>query len=394
MAEKKFGDNKEVHNRLFTDKIKKQKNHFYNNQKKKNNEEKILDLTNVKKVDYLFLNKNGKDIQKNVEKLYNDAKDRIKKKEEDLSTYYEEPYDRENIASESSKCLILEKFVKSFELCLLNLFNVKDNHMANFEQFSSMLFTLGFVKFDQNNKSLIVEDERKNEKQKKKEKSIPRRSVSRGKSESSLDRTFKKVDKELKIIIESWKFLSKDQDKVNTNQILVFLSGILGLYDGEKPEENQAGNTNIKVQKKKFNYYISLDIKDKKAKSVNKDLVHNKLTIKKTILSKSISERDKTKSVNSRSEEKVKKNEILLKKVVPELNLQLYSYSFKVVQYLKFFFRYFYDNRMNYLLHTNRKVKTISQNDDLIFKPKLNNMTIMSAENYRKKCFDVRFYII
>ena len=123
-------------------------------------------------------------------------------------------------------------------------------------------------------------------------------------------------------------------------------------------------------------------------------MVHNKLTIKKTILSKSISERDKTKSVNSRSEEKVKKNEILLKKVVPELNLQLYSYSFKVVQYLKFFFRYFYDNRMNYLLHTNRKVKTISQNDDLIFKPKLNNMTIMSAENYRKKCFDVRFYII
>ena len=42
MAEKKFGDNKEVHNRLFTDKIKKQKNHFYNNQKKRTMKKKYL----------------------------------------------------------------------------------------------------------------------------------------------------------------------------------------------------------------------------------------------------------------------------------------------------------------------------------------------------------------
>ena len=315
----------------------------------------------------------------------------MKKKEEEKTTTYEESYDRENIASESSKYLILEKFVKSFELCLLNLFNVKDNHMANFEQFSSMLFTLGFVKFDQNNKNLIVEDERKSEKLKKKEKSIVKRSVSRGKSESSLDRTFKKVDKELKVIKESWKFLSKDKDKVNTNQILVFLSGILGLYDGEKNEENAILTTNIKLEKNNFKNNISFDKNGSKSKSVTKDLLTNKLTVKKTILSKSLSERDKTKSVNSRSEEKVKKNEILLKKVVPELNLQLYSYSFKFVQYLKFFFRYFYDNRMNYLLHTNRKVKKISHNDDLVFKPKLNMKTLMSAENYRKKCFDVDF---
>ena len=202
---------------------------------------------------------------------------------------------------------------------------------------------------------------------------------------------FKKVDKELKVIKESWKFLSKDKDKVNTNQILVFLSGILGLYDGEKNEENAILTTNIKLEKNNFKNNISFDKNGSKSKSVTKDLLTNKLTVKKTILSKSLSERDKTKSVNSRSEEKVKKNEILLKKVVPELNLQLYSYSFKVVQYLKFFFRYFYDNRMNYLLHTNRKVKKISHNDDLVFKPKLNMKTLMSAENYRKKCFDVDF---
>jgi hypothetical protein len=268
--------------------------------------------------------------------------------------------------------------------------------MANFEQYSSMLYTLGFVKFDPNNRTFKPEEEKKNqkgEKQNVKEtsKSSARKSVSRGKSESSFDRTFKKVDNESRIIKESWKFLSKDQEKVNTNQILVFLSGILGLYDGEKPEEAQT-ITNIETENntKPKNNKISLKYQTK-SNSVNKDRLQNKLAIKKPIHSKSIDERERTKSANSKADEKTKKNEILLKKVVPELNIQQYSYSFKVVQYLKFFFRYFYDNRMNYLLHANRKVKTPVHNEDLVFKPQLTKNTLMSAENYRKKCIDVKY---
>ena len=324
-----------------------------------------------------------------MEKLYTDAKERIKKKNEDLTITFEEPYDRDNIASESSKYIILEKFVKSFELCVLNLFSVKDNHLADFKQYSSMLYTLGFVKFEHLNQNIQITEEKKVDKLDKR--ASLKKSISRGISENSADRIVKKVDKELKIIKESWKFLSKNKDQVNTNQILVFLSGILGLYDGEKPLEiinNIVTNIKLVTNQNIRSKIIKIDDK-KMSKSVNKNLIQNKFqnNLKNKNLSKSINERDLAKSVNSKSEEK-KKNEILLKKVIPELDLTVYSYSFKVVQYLKFFFRHFYDNRMNYLLHENRKMKTASQND-LIFKPKLNTKTLKSAENYRKKCFDV-----
>jgi hypothetical protein len=45
---------------------------------------------------------------------------------------------------------------------------------------------------------------------------------------------------------------------------------------------------------------------------------------------------------------------------------------------------------MNYLLHAKRKLKTPVHNEELVFKPQLNKNTIMSAENYRKKCIDVK----
>jgi len=65
----------------------------------------------------------------------------------------------------------------------------------------------------------------------------------RGKSEKPEERVLKKVDKEYKILSESWKVLAKDQEKINTNLILVFLTGILGLYDGE---ENSKGDKDKK----------------------------------------------------------------------------------------------------------------------------------------------------
>jgi len=46
----------------------------------------------------------------------------------------------------------------------------------------------------------------------------------RGKSEKPEERALKKVDKEYKIISESWKVLAKDHKKINTNLILVFFN--------------------------------------------------------------------------------------------------------------------------------------------------------------------------
>jgi len=68
---------------------------------------------------------------------------------------FEEPYDVDNIASHSSKMLILDKFVKSFEICIFKLFNNKFNQNANFNEFCTILFSLGFVKYDQNNQKEV-----------------------------------------------------------------------------------------------------------------------------------------------------------------------------------------------------------------------------------------------
>jgi len=84
-----------------------------------------------------------------------------------------EIYDLDNIASESSKLLILENFLKNFELSLLNLFKVKDNYNVNFEEYCNMLYTLGFVKYDQNShKELLVKKHKEEEESKKKKKKI------------------------------------------------------------------------------------------------------------------------------------------------------------------------------------------------------------------------------
>jgi len=177
------------------------------------------------------------EIKLEVEKLTKDAEERKKKKEKPARKL-KEIYDLDNIASESSKLLILENFLKNFELSLLNLFKVKDNYNVNFEEYCNMLYTLGFVKFDQNShKELLVKKHKEEEESKKKEENkvnspikkvdnplVIDNNAKRGKSEKPEERALKKVDKEYKIISESWKVLAKDHKKINTNLILVFFN--------------------------------------------------------------------------------------------------------------------------------------------------------------------------
>ena len=239
--------------------------------------------------------------------------------------------------------------------------------MANFDIYSNILHSLGFANYLHNNLKSQVEDEKKED---KKERSFKKLNL-RGKLDSSSDKTFKKVEKELNNIKDSWKFLSKNKEFVNTYQILIFLTGILGLYEGEKPNINIVSTSNSKLK-------IEIIKKNEinKSNTLNETQIKNKFQniLKSKLLTKT----------NSKSPEK----KILIKKIVPELDLNIYSYSFKAVQYLKYFFRYFCDNRTNYLHNMNKKSNVASQSDFNI-KPKLNAKTLKSAENYRQKCFEV-----
>jgi len=161
----------------------------------------------------------------------------------------------------------------------------------------------------------------------------------------------------------------------------------------EKKEEIKASNDNqVNVDQKakvETNNMERNSMKEKnditKKKKENKS-VEKVPPFKSGISKAKVPEREKSTDVN-----KNPSNEILLKKVVPEIDLTIYSFPYKTIQNYKFFFRYFYDNRMNFLLHAKRKgpnPKQVSTKSDLVFKPKLNTKTLKAAENYRKKCFD------
>lgn len=448
LAEKKNGENQEViHERLHKEKIKHNKTHAFNSDnikrkpKHKNKPIEGLDLTNLKR--------DITEIQQNVEKLYQDAKDRKKNKEKP-SLSLKDIYDIDNIASESSKYVFLDSFVKNFEQSVCDLFFVRDNYMLSFDNYVSLLHRLGFIKFDlKKQKELLIkkaqEEEKKNQEAKENSITSPQnnsniqqslikvdKNMKRGKSEKPEDRVYKKVDKEIKVMIDSWVYLvKKGEEKVNTNQVLVFLAGILGLYEGEKPLEE---HINIKVEPKEGNHNkndedvnIDKDNKETTIKIINDNVNPNETnktgsnfkTVTKSKMNKSEDHHEKEKKTgnsknfynslpfncgslhpkykktfkDAKSEEKTKKIEILLKKVVPELDLKIYSFSAKLMNHLKFHFRYFYDNRMNFLLKEKRKFysnKTVAQNE-LVFKPKLNAKTLKSAEEYRRKCIEVKF---
>lgn len=365
------------------------------------------------------------------------------------------PYDIENIASDASKYCFLDAFVKNFEQSVCVLFVVRENYLASYEDYISLLHKLGFIKFDlqkhQNEKNKIQATEvRSNSVEKKKteesklespnmkpvEESQNSSSIKhtiiktetkamlRGKSEKPEDRNYKKISKEIKLINESWIVLKKEnEEKVNTNYILLFLAGILGLYQGtkkdqeekneekkttteatglktedvtktnqlEEKKEGEASPTEKKEEEKKDSHKVSKT--EENAKRSKKDKFVNSNPFNCGVLHQrykksEANELKKTKNSDSKS------NEILLKKVIPDFDLTLYSFSSKKMNRLKFYFRYFFDNRMNFLLKERRKnfsdVKTMNQ-PDLVFKPSLTKKTLKSAENYRKKCLEVSF---
>jgi len=136
LAEKRNGENNEVHQRLHKGNTKHKKvlkvnpENIKRKPKHQKKEEKILDLTNLKK--------DLKEIQTNVDKLYLDAKERKKNKEKPTITL-KDIYDIDNIASESSKYVFLDSFVKNFEQSVCDLFFVRDNYMLSFDDYINLL---------------------------------------------------------------------------------------------------------------------------------------------------------------------------------------------------------------------------------------------------------------
>jgi len=147
--------------------------------------------------------------------------------------------------------------------------------------------------------------------------------------------------RERELTKDCWNTINKENhEKIDSNQILIFLASISGLYDGEE-----------------------------KADDINNN--------------------------NSNPDKNIVDHQIL-KKLIPEINFENYKYPRSTVKQYKITFRELFENRMNFIMEAKKKSyaeKRTYPNQDLVFKPKLDESTNKRAEVYRKKCISViRYY--
>jgi len=276
----------------------------------------------------------------------------------------------DDLTTNSSKIKILENFVRNYEISLLSLFNKKDSLLVCFDEFVLLMANLGFVK--SKNESVELN----------------------GKA----------------LLKDAWKILSNanEEAKVDTNQILIFCSVVLGLYKGEEgsnnvnnelkqeliahPVENKEEKVNTQIEKAqgqaspKDTNIISTKVSPSKKK---RKMPHRFSSVSehKTYFNETGFKLN-VKTIKPEEE----KNKNLLTVVIPELDITKYYYNKKTVKQIKILFRNMYDTRMHFLTEEKRKTRQENQETQQKETTKTPFMPShklrQSADNYRQKIFE------
>lgn len=345
IAKKKLedkGQTKPVHDRLHSEKLNKAKTHVVKEKDFKKAKKSIIEYKAPEP------KKKSKDeISTLVQKLHYDAEERKMNKEKVQKNklkikelYY--MYDSEDeLSSQMTIQMILEKFVNNFEISLLNLFNKKDTLLINFDEFCQLMRAIKFTRY---NHALDMD---------------------------SIDiKLKKKKDKEMGLLKDAWKILSNvhgeksEEERIDSNQMLVFCAGLLGLYKGEVEMNSITANNSVHHTERK-----------------------DKINSKEPSLIGKLSD-----SPTKKNDKPIKITKNILKSVLPELDLSKYSYPQQTIKQIKSIFRYFYDNRVDALMLEKKQAKQAKQetlNKELVFKQtphfSSSNRLKQSAESFRKK---------
>jgi hypothetical protein len=504
---------KEVHDRLFQEKLHKEKKDIY---VEKENKDKNSLTTGKNKTAKKYVHKytppekkSKEEISSLVQKLFKDAdvrkdnKNKTAKNKLKLKEVYKMYLSEDELTSNSSKLKILEKFVQGYELTLNKLFNKKDSLLINFDEFANLMYNLGFLKYDHNISSSIggthtlinevLEESSKNEinnessvqeiknnrnsmmtvqtHHKNLDSTVPNNNLTtRGGDLDKAEKEKKKQEKEFNLLKDSWKILSTvnavsntsntedvntgtiqnthTDDRIDTNQLLVFCSGLLGLYKGEDTPTTTEGNVNSRPNTYVANNEAKHDLvvtthptqptedmtttnnlnsdgipnttesnlnnvektpathptremtlsspqKNKKRKCPNRFSTpmehHNWSTLNGTSFSLTTTNKN-AKKIDF--EKLAKENKNLLKIVVPELDMARYHYLKNTVKQIKILFRNMYDNRVEFLVLQKRKAKEekarMSETKDLLRETmnQPNHRLRQSAENFRKRVYE------
>jgi hypothetical protein len=391
LAEKRLGnDSKEVHDRLFNEKLKKNIKLEEKSTVVKKSQSEIHEV-----VDKLY--KDAEQRKENIDKLRND-KNKIK----EIYHLYDSD---DELTNDASKLKILEKFVQNFEVILHKMFNKKDHVMMNFEEYSTVMFNLGFVHHDY-------------------------MKVTKDVSQNKLNQ------KELNSLKDAWRIIhhpeeSKDisqyeiAEKIDSNQLLVFCATLLGLYKGEEPElilnqsVIQGGNliTEEKLDTHTTEQNVEVIVHSKipthfKNYSINEANSPNKLKkrikmpnrfstsyekhtyLNLTGASATIPTTNRNKLLTSTApSNNTKKNPI--KQIVPEFDISKYNYAKDTAKQIKIIFRNFYQNREEHLYAgkvkiKNEKMSTIEKQENTYKQAFPSSEKLrQSAENFRVKAYKI-----
>jgi len=321
-----------------------------------------------------------------VEKLHHDATERrIKHKNSVLLK--EQLEDRENLklTTNSTNLLILDKFVKDFEICLSNLFDQNRNYYINFDEFSKIFYELGFVRLpydptfnDEGKKEIDLTEP---------EHSEIRIQIFRRKNETNF-------------LKDAWKILTGGNsalERVEANQLIVFCAAILGIYHGDDPDEEKLEEMkplNLNTDMNKPTISVA---KDKYLSPKENFLETPKTTLLTGSPGKILLKRNSTDKSELRRKEK-----ILLKIVIPDLNMLKFSYHPKTVKQIHSIFHQLYRNRVEFLLERKKKEEiqrkivysenSISLTEPFNSKQNLDDKTNESAAHYRHQLYHVLLY--
>jgi len=235
-------NNSDIHQRLYEEfneiKIKKEKNE---------KEKLLLNKKEEKKISNV-------NIQKNVERLYTEYETKKKIIDENEQKKEKEIKIRSSSrsASKTSNQIIFKRFKKNLENAFKNIINKKleENFEINFNDFAKLLYTIQFT--TKNYYELIERKKNKNidEDTQKSQYSLNNNNTI---NTIMLNQNKFELDTEYKLLIDSWKIITKNktfkEDILGPSQrTLIFLLSVLGIYDGN--------DTNIFI-KKEFPFLIS-----------------------------------------------------------------------------------------------------------------------------------------
>jgi hypothetical protein len=423
LAEKRLStenNSKEVYDRLFQDKLHKEKKHLYTEKSERSTLSKISNIP---------LKKTHEEIKELVEKLFRDAETRRENKEKTAKNKIKikEVYHLYDSDDELSSCKtnikILEKLVQNFQDTLYKLFERRDSFMMSFGDFCSILLNLGFIVYDHET------------------------GISNPQEELNKTETEKKIkEKELKLVKDAWKILitgtnkihiegeipEENSERIDTYQLIVFLASILGLHKGEENELNYNTNVNnshilntfVPTEGNANDKFDSIPLSDmvadtfpyetpqaknlstlnnstasprkeekKKVKVTNRfSTPGQKNTFSNMNASLSVHSTHKKSKIIDNKGKKEKKN--LLRMVLPELDIKKYHYLRTTVKQIKSLFRVMYDNRVFFLVEAKKKTNleklNLMEKEESMMRQvsfQASEGLRQSAENFRKRIY-------